>query len=188
MIRTVIACVRCHGSVILSWTVDLTSFKDAVMAFWRYQAAEAQLYQVNSIRGYPESADEDISFSSESMSLDLGEMWRYGSATSPDWDSEVEVSSVEEEVIEDILWVTVRAFLVPDDVFCMRTTAVRWNIAGLYGPCAELFFFLMKKDGKNRPLPPSQRPRVRNNCGQIFGFDSEALGSRLIPDVQNCPN
>ena len=33
------------------------------------QAAEAQLYLVNSNRGYPESADDDISFSSESMFL-----------------------------------------------------------------------------------------------------------------------
>ena len=32
------------------------------------------------------------------------------------------------------LWASVRAFLVPDDVLHMRTRAVKWNTAGLYGP------------------------------------------------------
>ena len=31
------------------------------------------------------------------------------------------------------LWVSVRAFLASDDVLYVRTTAVKWNIAGLYG-------------------------------------------------------
>ena len=48
------------------------------------------------------------------------------------------------------LWESLRVFLVPDDVLYMRTTAAKWNIAGLYGPFAELFFFLLKKDGKKR--------------------------------------
>ena len=85
MVRIVIACERCYGSEIRSWTVsvggglhlpreetpsveqgevDLTSFGDAVVvALSGNQAAEAQLYLVNS------NADDDISFSSESMSL-----------------------------------------------------------------------------------------------------------------------
>ena len=42
-----------------------------------------------------------------------------------------------------------------DDVLYMRTTAVKWNIAGWCGPLAELFFFLLTKDGKKRPPPSS---------------------------------
>ena len=33
-----------------------------------------------------------------------------------------------------------RAFMVPDDVQCVRATAEKWNVAGLCGPFAELFF------------------------------------------------
>ena len=50
------------------------------------------------------------------------------------------------------LGVSVRAFLVPGDILYLCTTAVRWNIVALYGPCADFFFFLLKKDGKKRPL------------------------------------
>ena len=86
-------------------------------------------------------------------------MWRPKSLV---WDSEMEVNSVEEEVrecvrghlryvIEGPLWVSVLAFLVPGDVLCMRTNTVRWKIAGLYGAFADLFFFLLKKDGKKNP-------------------------------------
>ena len=81
------------------------------------------------------------------------------------------------------LAVSVRACLVPGAFLYLCTTAVRWNIVGLYGPCADLFFFLLKKDGKKRPLPPSERPRARYDYRQILGFDSEALGSCLFPDV-----
>ena len=63
-------------------------------------------------------------------------------------------------VLEGPLWASVRAFLVPDDVLCMRTTAEKWNVTGLYGPFAELYFVLLKKDVKNGPLPPSERPRA----------------------------
>ena len=63
-------------------------------------------------------------------------------------------------VFEGPLWASVRAFLVPDDVLCMRTTAEKWNAAGLYGPFAELYFVLLKKDVKNGPLPNSERPRA----------------------------
>ena len=61
-------------------------------------------------------------------------------------------------VLEGPLWASVRAFLVPDDVLCMRTTAEKWNAAGLYGPFAELCFVLLKKDVKNGQLPNSKRP------------------------------
>ena len=77
-------------------------------------------------------------------------MWRYGCPRSPDWDSDVDGQidhGVEEKgVSEDDAWNTrfvleglfgsasVRAFSVPDDVLCIRTTARKWNVAGLFGP------------------------------------------------------
>ena len=127
--------------------------------------AETQLYLADSTWGYPEFNDDGDFVSSGSMSLDLGEMWRYGCPRSPDWDSELDMNSVEEEeeeresVMDHLRRVTerasVREFLTSDDGLYMRTTAMKWNIAGLCGPFAELFFFLLKKDGKDRPLPPS---------------------------------
>ena len=51
-------------------------------------------------------------------------------------------------VLEGFLRVSVRVFLLQDDVLCMRTTAVKWSTAGLYGPSAELHYVLMKKDEK----------------------------------------
>ena len=68
-------------------------------------------------------------------------------------------------------WDSVRAFLVPDDVLCMRTTAGKWNVAGLYGPFAELHFFLMREGVEHGPLLPSDRPSMRYDHRQLFGFD-----------------
>ena len=50
--------------------------------------------------------------------------------------------------------------------FFMCTTAVKWNIAGLYVPLAELHFILMKKDEKKRPLLPLERSSVRYDYRQ----------------------
>ena len=36
-------------------------------------------------------------------------------------------------VMEGLLWESVRAFLVPDVVLCVRMTAGQWNVAGLSG-------------------------------------------------------
>ena len=80
-------------------------------------------------------------------------------------------------VIEGPLWVSVLVFLMQDDVLYMRTTAAKWNIAGLFGPFAESFFFLLKKDGKKKTLSPIERPSVRYDFQQLFEFDSDA--SRL---------
>ena len=71
-------------------------------------------------------------------------------------------NSVTEEITEEYdmwnvryvggpLWVSARVFLVPDGVLQMRTTAVKWNIAGLYGPFLELYFFFMRGE-KKRPF------------------------------------
>ena len=66
----------------------------------------------------------------------------------------------------------------------MRTTAVKWNIAGLYGPFAELnFFFVKKDDGSKRPLPRPEMSSVRHDCRQLFGFDAKASWSCFNPDV-----
>ena len=37
-------------------------------------------------------------------------------------------------IVSEYVWASVRAFLVPADVLCTRTTAGKWNVAGLYGP------------------------------------------------------
>ena len=117
------------------------------------QTADAQLYLDNNTWRDPEYADDDASMSSGSFVPDLGDVWRYGCPRSLDWDSDIDVRSDDEEVseyvmvnlrhvLEGSLWESVRAFLVLDDVLCMRTTAGKWNVAGLYGPCAEPNFFL----------------------------------------------
>ena len=66
------------------------------MAMSGCQVAETQVYQADSTWNHPELADEDTSISIESMSLDLGELWRYGSSKSLGWDSEMDVCAVEE--------------------------------------------------------------------------------------------
>ena len=77
-------------------------------------------------------------------------MWRFDCPKSLDWDSELELNSVEEEegeegesmadrfrqVIESLLWALVRDFLTSEDVLHVRTTGIKWNIARLYGPFA----------------------------------------------------
>ena len=81
----------------------MTSFVDAAMAVSGNLVAEAQLYKTDSTWGHPELADDNASTSSGSMSPDLGEMWRYGRPKSPDWDSEMDVCSVEKEVRESVM-------------------------------------------------------------------------------------
>ena len=68
---------------------------------------------------------------------DLGEVWRYGCPKSPGWDSDIGERADEEEVSEYVVWnmrhvlegplwgELVRAFLVPEDGLCMRTTEAR---------------------------------------------------------------
>ena len=73
-----------------------------------------------------------------------GDMWRCGRCENPDWDGDVGLDSVEEgdresvedrlrQVIESPLWALVRDFLTSEDVLCMRTTGMKWDIARLYG-------------------------------------------------------
>ena len=144
--------------------MDIASFGNAVIALMRDQSPEALLHQATSTWGYTENP-----VSSGSMSPDFGEMWRYGCPKSPDWDGDLELDSVEEDerervedrlrqVIESPLLALVREFLTSDDVLNMRTTAVKWNTSVLYGPFAELFFFLLKKDGREKPVPPPEWP------------------------------
>ena len=79
---------------------------------------------------------------------------------------------------ESPLWITICDFLSTSDDLEVRATAQKWNVAKLYGPHAELFFFLLPKDDRDnsasRPewpeLQPSERPRVevvRNSLDQV---------------------
>ena len=113
------------------------------------------------------------------------------SPKSPDWDSESVQGTDEKEGIEYDMWNVryvlegsswVRVFLVPD-VLCMRTTAAEWKRAGLFGPFAELYFFLMKEDVKNGPLPRSEPPSMRYDHRQLFGFDPKASCMRAVGKV-----
>ena len=68
----------------------------------------------------------------------LGKCGDMAAQRSADWDSEMEMNTVEEveECVDGPLticnrgplWVSVRAFLASDDVLHIRTTAVKWNI------------------------------------------------------------
>ena len=157
--------------------LDRASFGDAVMALTEYQVAETRLATCKQCKGCtPWQLMITTQFRCGSMSLDLGEnvaVWlpnkpgfgrRFGSGLrgsgrgggwrkyggpppTSDW--------------EPIVGSGVRDFLTSDDVLCMRTTGLKWNIARLYGPFAELFFFLLKKDEKEKPVPPPEWPRLR---------------------------
>ena len=71
------------------------------------------------------------------------------------------------QVIESPLWAWVRDSLTSEDVLHMRTAGLKWNIAGLYGPFADLFFFLLKKeDDKRKPIPPPERPSMIEGAGE----------------------
>ena len=113
--------------------VETTSFGDAVKASSGNQVAETQVCRADSTWGYPELADENASISSGSPPPDLGEMWRYGRLKSPDWDTEMDVCSVEEEVChlrhvtEGPLWVSVRVFLVSHAHGCKKVEH-RWAV------------------------------------------------------------
>ena len=108
-----------------------------------------------------------MSLSSGSLSLDLQDMWRDGCPKSPDLDSDMDAGAESEKmgeydmknlrhVLEVSFWEMIRPFLVPDDVFGMRTTASRWSVASLYGPHAELFSFSWKGSPSTN-LSPSRR-------------------------------
>ena len=94
------------------------------------------------------------SLSSGSMSPHLGGMWRQGCPRRPEWEGELELGSADEEeegdnagsadenedegledyfkqVIESPLSVSVCDVLSSADVFEMRTTGHKWNIARL---------------------------------------------------------
>ena len=111
-----------------------------------------------------------MSLSSGSLSLDLQDMWRDGCPKSPDLDSDMDAGAESEKmgeydmknlrhVLEVSFWEMIRPFLVPDDVFGMRTTASRWSVASLYGPHAELFSFSWKGSPSTNlsPFPTGMR-------------------------------
>ena len=113
---------------------DTTISRDTLIALSGGQTVDARLYEDNNTWGDPGYAHNNASISSGSLSHDFGEMWRYGCPKCTDWDSDIDMRSVEEEVsahvtwnmryvMEGPLWVSVRAFLVPDDDLCLRTTA-----------------------------------------------------------------
>ena len=65
----------------------------------------------------------------------------------------------------------------------IRTTGIKWNIARLYGPFADLFFFLLKKDGKEEPVPAPEWPCLRYDYLHIYGLDAGILRPGQLPDL-----
>ena len=118
MIRTVIVCVRCYGSVIRSWTVSVGmgfNFRgrrhrqldkrrwtrppsgDAVMALSGYQVAETQSYLAEIALGATlRSMKTATRYPVVACPLIWVKCGRYDCPESPDWDSEMDVCSVEE--------------------------------------------------------------------------------------------
>ena len=60
-------------------------------------------------------------------------------------------------------------FLLPEDAVCMRTIAVKLNIAGPNRPFADLFF-LVKKDTRETPRPVAEKPFFQYDCSQFYVF------------------
>ena len=61
------------------------------------------------------------------------------------------------------MWATNRDYLTPLDVLDMRTAGQKWNCAKLYGSVAALWFFLLKKDGREEGAKPEWPSRCRDH-------------------------
>ena len=70
------------------------------------------------------------------------------------------------------MWATIRDYLTPLDVLDMRTAGQKWNCAKLHGSFAALWFFLMKKDGREEGTQPEWPTLSRDHWKK-----SEMLGA-----------
>ena len=52
-----------------------------------------------------------------------------------------------EQVLEEVLWEAFWTYMCVPEVLQMLVTAQKRNDVSKYGPCCELFFFLMKHGG-----------------------------------------
>ena len=76
--------------------------------------------------------------------------------------------------------VLVRDFLSSADVLEMRTTGLKWNVAQLYGPIAELFFFLLGKDDQDKSVLRPEWPRLQ------LGYETIFMDSTPASSIQTC--
>ena len=71
----------------------------------------------------------------------------------------------------------IRDFLSTGDVLEMRTTGHKLNIARLYGPEAEMLFFLLAKDDRDNPASRPEWSELQSGYKQLFSLvrDSNSL-------------
>ena len=127
--------------------------------------------------GYLGDAEEYVSVSRGGLSPCLREMWRRGMPTDIEVGTEDEEASVcavvkWRHVLEGPFWESIRACMVPVGVLNMRSTSCGWNVAGLYGACAELYVFLVKKEPKNEPVSSDDKSVAKYDYSQLIGHDS----------------
>ena len=77
--------------------METPSFGDAVISLTGYQIDDEKIRQACSTRGHFESVDDIDAVPSGSMSPDFGDVWRQGCPESPEWESELERDSADEE-------------------------------------------------------------------------------------------
>ena len=88
--------------------------------------------------------------------------------TIPHW---VVTSDFFSQVGDRPVWISFRVFLLPLDIWAIRTAGPKWNDAKLYGSFAALLFFFMEKDEseKREPEPLPEGPSLCCNLCQGFG-------------------
>ena len=94
------------------------------------------------------------------------------------------------QVIDGPLWALLRDFRTSEDVLYVRRTGIKWNVARFFGSFAEFFFFLLKKDGTAKPVPPPEWCRLRYahlrlwDPGQLPGLAVLACPGERGPEQQ----
>ena len=89
------------------------------------------------------------------------------------------------QVLEGLLWEEFLIFLDHHDVLRLRTSANKCNVASKYGPCGEVFFFLMEKEPnkKKSGISSARNLDFTNSCGSwnknLFSTISKIMGMFL---------
>ena len=178
--------------------LDMASLKDAVMALSGKQVAETQLYLADSTRVPPWIRWRwrlgiqrwHAPWFGRNVAIRVPKKSRLGQWTGSEFrwgwgrrmcDGRFTMRSRRPSVgpgarVLGIRWCPLRAYDCSKTEHCWAV----WTL------CRSVFLPKGSRKGKTPSLP--QRGHVYDTTiGRFFGFDSRALGSFLIPDVQNCP-
>ena len=124
---------------------------------------------------------ESVRIGTEKWNWALRACGRGRRGSNPDWD----MCSAEEKqggrpstCNWELVWAWVRDFLSSEDVLQVRTTGIKRNIARLYGPFAELFFFAAEKKVRSEnpallPSAPVFDTITANSTSLTMGFLSQ---------------